>query len=122
MILSTSTPGTAGPTVPLTPDARAAYEALYATNQTAIENTADVDLLKSLNATQLDIGNLLSADDQYRLNQNTAQFEALLKAINSTNAGLKILQTKIAGIAGGIAKFGEVVGAITKVLSVIPGV
>jgi hypothetical protein len=122
MILSTSTPGTAGPTVPLTPDARAAYEALYATNETAIENTNDVELLKSLNATQLDIGNLLSADDQYRLNQNTAQFEALLKAINGTNAGLKTLQTKIAGIAGGIAKFADVVGAINKVLSVIPGV
>jgi hypothetical protein len=120
--LSTLTPGTAGPTVPLTPDARSAYEAVYTANQTAIENTIDVDLLKSLNASQLDIGNLLSADDQYRLNQGTAQFQALLTAINGTNAGLKTLQTKIAGIAGGIATFGEVVGAITKVLSFVPGI
>lgn len=114
------TPGV--PTVPLPPDVRTAYEDLYAKNQMAIEGTLDFDLLTVLNATQSNIGGLLSADDQYRLNANTAQFQAMLAQINTTNGGLKTLQTKIAGIAGGIAKFGAVVGAINKVLSLIPGV
>ena len=45
----------------------------------------------------------------------------MLTHINATNGGLKTLQTKISGIAGGIAKFSAVVGAIDKVLSLIPG-
>ncbi len=117
-----STPTPAAPKFPLSPDVRTAYEDLYAKNQTAIEGTLDFELLKALNASQLDIGGLLSADDQYRLNSDSAQFQAMLTHINATNDGLKTLQTKIAGIAGGIAKFGAVVGAIDKVLSLIPGV
>ncbi|MGA8729101.1 MAG: hypothetical protein WB608_10160 [Terracidiphilus sp.] len=117
-----STPLPTAPTIPLSPDVRTAYEDLYAKNQAAIENTADFELLKALNASQLDIGGLLSADDQYRLNSDSAQFQAMLTQINATNDGLKALQTKIAGIAGGVAKFGAVVGAIAKVLSLIPGV
>ncbi len=117
-----STPIPTAPTIPLSPDVRTAYEDLYAKNQAAIENTADFELLKALNASQLDIGGLLSADDQYRLNSDSAQFQAMLTQINATNDGLKALQTKIAGIAGGVAKFGAVVGAIAKVLSLIPGV
>ena len=119
-ILSAPTP--TAPTIPLSPEVRTAYEDLYAKNQTAIEGTLDFDLLSALNASQLDIGGLLSSDDQYRLNADSAQFQAMLTQINTTNGGLKTLQTKIAGIAGGVAKFGTVVGAIDKVLSLIPGV
>ena len=36
-------------------------------------------------------------------------------------AGLKALQAKISGIAGGISTFGAVVGAINQVLSLAPG-
>ena len=117
-----STPTPTAPTVPLSPEVRTAYQDLYAKNQAAIEGTADFELLTALNASQSDIGGLLSADDQCRLNVDTAQFQAMLTQINTTNGGLKTLQTKIAGIAGGIAKFGAVMGAIDKVLSLIPGV
>jgi hypothetical protein len=117
--LSTSS-STPGPAIPLSPDVRAAYQDIYAKNQAAIEATADFDLLTALNASQLNIGGLISADDQYRLNADTAQFQAMLAQINATNSGLKTLQTKIAGIAGGISTFGAVVGAIDKVLSLVP--
>ena len=117
-----STPTPTARTVPLSPEVRTAYQDLYAKNQAAIEGTADFELLTALNASLADIDGLLSADDQYRLNADTAQFQAILTQINTTNGGLKTLQTKIAGIAGGIAKFGAVVGAIDKVLSLIPGV
>ncbi len=111
----------ATPTIPLSPDVRASYEAVYAKNQAAIDSTNDFELLKSLNASQLDIGNLLQADDQYRIHADDAQFQAILTQINTTNAGLKALQTKISGIAGGISTFGAVVGAINQVLSLAPG-
>jgi hypothetical protein len=120
--LSTPIPAPATPAIPLSPDVRTAYKALYDENQAAIEATGDFELLEALNASQSNIGGLLSADDQYRLNADTAQFQAMLKQINATNNGLKTLQTKIAGIAGGVAKFGAVVGAINKVLSLVPGI
>lgn len=108
------------PAIPLSPDVRAAYQEMYAKNEAAIESTTDFNLLKALNASQLDIGGLLSADDQYRLNADSAQFQSILTQINATNNGLKALQTKISGIASGIATFGAVVGAIDKVLSLVP--
>jgi hypothetical protein len=109
------------PTIPLSPDLRASYEAFYANNQAAIDSTNDFDLLKSFNASQLDVGNLLQADDQYRIQADDTQFQAILTQINTTNAGLKALQAKISGIAGGISTFGAVVGAINQVLSLAPG-
>ena len=117
-----SAPTPTAPEFPLSPAVRTAYQDLYAKNEAAIEATADFELLTALNASQSDIRGLLSADTQYRLNADTTQFQAMLTQINTTNGGLKTLQTKIAGIAGGIAKFGAVVGAIDKVLSLIPGV
>ena len=107
----------ANPTIPLSTDVRASYQDVYAKNQAAINNTNDFDLLKLLNASQRDVGNLLQADDQYRIHADDGQFQAILTQIGTTNTGLKALQTKIAGIAGGISTFGAVVGAINQVLS-----
>lgn len=118
--MSTSTP--LPPTLPLSADIRAAYEDTYAKNQAAIEGTTDFDLLTTLNASQDDVGGLLSADDAYRIHADSAAFQALLAQISTTNKGLKVLQTKIAGIAGDIGKFALVAGAITKVLSMVPGI
>jgi ABC-type transporter Mla subunit MlaD len=118
-----TTPITAGgatPTLPLTPDARKAYQDLYTANETAIENTTDGALLQSLNDTQLAIGGVLSADNEYRLNQDTAQFNALLAQINTATAALKKLQADIAGIASKVSVFGAVAGGIAKVLSFLP--
>jgi len=117
--LSTPTPGSGTPSIPLTADQRTAYEALYDKNEAAIQGTTDVDLLKTLNDTQLNIGNLLSADDQYHIQQDTAQFKALLTAINTTNDGLKDLKKKIAGVATKISIFGDVLAAVNKVLTLV---
>ena len=121
--MSTSpTPGPPSPTLPLTPDARKAYTDLYAKNETAIENTTDGLLLQSLNDSQLAIGGVLSADNEYRLNQDTAQFNALLKQIGVANAALKKLQADIGGIATKLSVFGDVVAGIETVLILVPGI
>jgi hypothetical protein len=118
--LSTSAP--LPPTLPLSADIRAAYEDVYAKNQAAIEGTTDFELLTSLNDSNDAIGSLLSADDQFHIHSDSAMFQTLLTQIGVTNKGLKVLQTKIAGIAGDIGKFAMVASAINKVLSMVPGI
>jgi hypothetical protein len=107
--------------IPLTPELRAAYQDLYNKYETAIEATTDVGALEALNASQLDVGNILTKDDEYKLNSNTALYNALLVQINSTNADLKALKAQILAISSGISTFGAILGAINKVLSLIPG-
>jgi hypothetical protein len=118
-----STPPTAQPalTLPLSPELRAAYEDLYDEYETAIENTIDVGALEALNASQLDVGNILTKDDEYRLAANTALYDALLLQINSTNADLKALRQQMLAIANDISTFSDILAAIDKILSMVPG-
>jgi hypothetical protein len=108
-------------TLPLSPAVRAAYQALYDKYEAAIETTADVGALEALNASQLDVDDILTKDGEYRLAANTALYNALLKQIQSTNAGLEALQAQIQAIAKGVSTFGEILSAIHKVLSLMPG-
>ena len=110
------------PTIPLTADVRKSYEELYATNETAIEGTEDEVLLPKLNATQLAIGAVLSADNKCRLDSDTATFGDLLKKIDSTNKGLEKLKKDISEVTDGIKRFGDVVVGIDKVLTLIPAI
>jgi hypothetical protein len=58
--------------LPLTAEQRAAYQNLYNQFETAIENTTDVNILESLNASQLAVETVLSQDAQEGLANNTA--------------------------------------------------
>jgi len=119
----TNSPTTpSAPAIPLTAELRAAYQDLYDRYEAAIENTSDVGALEALNASQLDVGNILTKDGEYRLAANTALYDALLQQINSTNVDLKALKTQILAISDGVSTFGDIVGAIDKVLTLIPGV
>lgn len=109
----------ASPAIPLTDELRAAYQALYAQVETAIEGTADVTALEALNTWQGEIDEVLNQDAEYRLNANTDAFNALLKQINYTNTGLKTLQGQIAATASHFATAGNILGAISKVLTIV---
>jgi hypothetical protein len=109
------------PAIPLTPELRAAYQDLYNKYETAIENTTDIGALEALNASQLDVDNVLTKDGEYRLAANTALYAALLQQIDSTNVQLKTLQTQICAIANGVSTFADILGAIDKVLTLVPG-
>lgn len=111
----------AAPTIPLTPELRAAYQDLYNKYETAIESTTDVGALEALNASQLDVENILTKDGEYQLAANTALYDALLQQINSTNLNLKALKTQILSISKGISTFGDILGAIDKILTLVPG-
>ena len=107
--------------IPLSTELRKAYEDLYDTIEAAIEGTKDTALLEALNARQADVDNVLTKDDMYRLEANTALFKALCQQINDTNEGLKELQKQISSIAAGFNDAGQVLAAINKVLTLIPG-
>lgn len=118
-----TTPGSAAPlSLPLTAEQRAAYQDLYTKYEAAIESTADVGLLTSLNASQSDVEAVLDKDAEYGLAANTALYQALLLQINTTNSNLKKLKIQIQAIASGISTFSEILAAIDKLLPLIPGV
>ena len=111
----------ASPTIPLTPVLRAAYEDLYTKYETAIENSTDPGVIAALSASQANVDDTLTLDNMYRLKAITALYNALLQQINSTNDELKALQKQILAISSGVSTFGDILGAINKVLSFLPG-
>jgi hypothetical protein len=119
--LSTTPPAPPSPAIPLTADLRAAYEDLYAKLENEIENSTDPGSLEVLNAAQANVDDILDKDDMYRLHADTALFQALLEQINTTNADLKTLRDQISAVASHFATAGDILAAINKVLTLIPG-
>ena len=121
--MSTPPPGNlpASPTIPLTPDVKAAYLDLNAKIEAAIEATTDVTALQALNAQQAQVDDVLQKDAIFRLGANTDAFNAVLKQISDTNKGLKTLQEQIEATASHFATADKIVAAITKVLTLVPG-
>jgi len=109
------------PTIPLTPDVRAAYQDLYNKMQAALDNTMDASVIEALNAWQPQVDRILKQDDEYKLSADTNIFTALQQQIDTTNKGLKTLRDQISSIASHFAKAGTIIGAINKVLTLIPG-
>jgi hypothetical protein len=118
----TTPPLPTSPTIPLTPELRAAYKDLYNKYETALENTINPGVLEALNASQLDVDDILTKDNMYRIQADTALYDALLKQINSTNSDLDALKTQIEAISSGVSTFGDILAAITKVLTIIPAI
>ncbi|MGB6725771.1 MAG: hypothetical protein WBE74_07680 [Terracidiphilus sp.] len=111
----------ASPTIPLTPDVKAAYQDLYNKMQAAIDSTMDAAALEALNAWQPQVDQILKQDDLYKMSLDTNIFAALEQQISDTNKGLKTLQTQISSIASHFAMAGDIIAAINKVLTLIPG-
>jgi uncharacterized protein YPO0396 len=111
----------ASPTIPLAPQLRAAYQALYDKIQAAIDSTMDLATVEALTAWQPEVEQVLTQDDEYKLSADTAIFQALQKQINYANAGLKVLRDQIASIASHLALAGDILAGIDKVLSFFPG-
>jgi hypothetical protein len=82
----------------------------------------DEATIEALNAWQPEVDQVLTKDDLYKLNADTAVFDALLQQINDTNTGLKTLQGQIASIASHFAMAADIIAAIDKVLTLVPGV
>ena len=112
----------ANPTIPLTPEVRAAYPDLYNKMQAAIDSTMDLATLQALNAWHPKLEQVLTQDDKYKLSADSAIFESLQSQINYVNQGLKTLRDQISSITSHIAMAGDIIAAIDKVLTLVPGV
>ena len=113
-----STPGNnlpAAPAIPLSDDLRAAYTDLYNKLETEYQSTADPTVLGAIGPQRDNVEDILTKDDMYKLNQDTALFQALQTQISSTTNGLKTLQTQINATASHFKTAGDILGAITKV-------
>ncbi len=110
------------PAIPLADDVRKAYQDLNNTLQAAIEGTTNAAALEALNTAQAQVDDVLTKDAMFRLHANTALFNALLTQINQTNDELQTLQNQIQSITTGFNRAGEILAAINKVLSFIPGI
>jgi hypothetical protein len=110
------------PAIPLSPEVRAAYEDLRTKIQAGIDSTMDLATTQALNPWWAEVDQVLTKDDLYKLNADTAVFNALLQQINYTNAGLKTLQGQITSIASHFAMAADIIAAIDKVLTLVPGV
>lgn len=109
------------PTLPLSNALRSAYQTLYEKLQTAVENTTDLATLEALNAALPQVDDVLTKDRIYRLDANTAAFQALLQQIADTNEQLKQLQQQVSSVASRIGQAGDVIAAVEKVFSFLPG-
>jgi hypothetical protein len=111
----------ASPTIPLTAEVRAAYQDLYNKIQAGIDSTMDLATVQALNTWWDEVDQVLTKDDEYKISADTAIFEALQKQINYTNQGLKTLRDQISSIASHFAMAGDIIAAIDKVVTLIPG-
>jgi hypothetical protein len=109
------------PAIPLIPQVRAAYLDLYNKFETAIENTRDPGVHAALLASQSNVDDVLTKDDLYKIEANTSLYSALLDQINGTNSDLDALQGQILAISSGVSTFGDILAAISKVLTLVPG-
>ncbi|MGA2806864.1 MAG: hypothetical protein ABSE87_01950 [Terracidiphilus sp.] len=110
----------ANPNIPLAPEVRAAYQDLYNKIQAGIDSTMDEATIEALNTWQPQVDDVLTKDDLYKLNADTAVFSALQQQINSTNQGLTTLRDQISSIASHFTMAADIIGAIDTVLKLVP--
>jgi hypothetical protein len=106
-------------TIPLTPALQVAYHDLYNAYEAQIESSNDPAVLEPLNASQLNVGNVLIKNSEYYIHANTALFTALQTQIKTTNTELKTVKDQITAIASKVAMAGTILSCINKVLTLV---
>jgi len=115
-----STPSTAlpaSPAIPLSADLRAAYQDLYDKLEAEYQTNPDATAREAIGPVRDNVEDVLTKDDLYKFNADTALFSALLQQIDDTNTGLKTLQSQIAATASHFKTADSIVAAASKVLS-----
>lgn len=108
------------PTIPLTPELRAAYQELYDKIQSAIDSTMDLSALEALNKWQPQVDRVLTLDQEFQLSQDTQTFSSLQRQICDVNDGLMALRAQISSIASHFEMAGDIIAAIDKIVSLLP--
>lgn len=109
----------AAPAIPLSDDLRTAYIDLLSKLENEYQSNPDATAREAIEPQRDNVSNILTKDNMYRFNQDTALFQALQAQISSTTSGLKTLQTQINATASHFQTAASIVGAITKVLGLL---
>ncbi len=102
------------PVFPLSPQQRADYQALLDLYQKTMDNTTDPVVLTAINPSYLDVADLLTKDNMYKLHQTTALFTALKEQFDTTNDGLKQLAAQIAATTAHFVEAATILAAMNK--------
>jgi hypothetical protein len=105
----------AAPTIPLSDDLRTAYINLYMALENEYQSNPDAIAREAIGPQRDNVSNILTKDNIYGFNKDTALFAALQTQISTSSDGLKTLQTQINSTASHFKTAGDILGAITKV-------
>lgn len=114
-----STPPGNLPAIPLSDDLRTAYTNLYNLLETEYQSNPDAAAREAIGPQRDNVSNILTKDNMYKFDQDTALFAALQTQISTTSDGLKTLQTQINATASHFKTAASILGAITKVLGLL---
>jgi hypothetical protein len=103
------------------PDPGAAYQAAYDALGEAYWDASDLNSKDLVYGAQQAVGDILTAINKQQLTVNTALFVQLTPKIKATNDALKKIQDSITTITKNINTAATVINAVSKVLSVFPG-
>ncbi|HEY9126963.1 MAG TPA: hypothetical protein VIM62_07535 [Acidobacteriaceae bacterium] len=109
----------ATPAIPLSDDLRAAYIDLYKKLENEYQSNPDATAREAVAPQRDNVSNILTKDNIYKFDQDTALFTALQQQISSTTDGLKTLQAQIKATASHFKTAADILGAITKVFGVL---
>lgn len=112
---------TAVPSVLQNPDPGATYQAAYDALGRAYWDASDIQSKDLIHGAQQAIGDIITAIDEQQLSTNTELFIQLTPKIKAINTALAQIQKDITTITKNIDTAGTVIAAITKVLSLYPG-
>jgi hypothetical protein len=103
------------------PDVAASYQNVYDALGRAYWEASDIPTKDQVYGAQEAIGEIITELDEQGIAQNTNLFVQLQPKIAAVNASLKTIQGEITQITKNINTAATVVSAISKVLSLFPG-
>jgi len=103
------------------PDPGATYQAAYDALGKAYWDASDIQSKDLVHGAQQAIGDIITAIDEQQLATNTELFIQLTPKIKAINTALAQIQKDITTITKNIDTAATVISAVTKVMSLYPG-
>jgi lipoate synthase len=103
------------------PDPGATYQAAYDALGKAYWDASDIQSKDLVHGAQQAIGDIITAIDEQQLSTNTELFIQLTPKIKAINTALAQIQKDITIITKNIDTAATVISAVTKVMSLYPG-
>lgn len=114
--------GTTPPAILQNPDVATSYQAVFDALGRAYWEASDISSKDLIHGAQEAIGDILTQLDEQGLASNTSLFIQLQPKVAAVNDSLATIKADITKITKNVSTAATVVSAISKVLSLFPGV